>query len=118
MFGRNKPIDDTINTRVDHHTVLKNTVNAACSVAENAGVSLAYLRDFFKGCHVYYTQRAMYAADAPVARAQTPTPEVAAAIAARARRAEQKLEAERRAYRESVDRAAENAGEYSRRRRV
>jgi hypothetical protein len=52
-----------INTRVDHFAELKAAVNRACSVAEDNGVSVALIRNFFQGCHTQYVQRALFVAD-------------------------------------------------------
>ena len=104
MFGMKRPIDTTINTRVDHLAELKAAVHRACSVAEDSGVHLALIRDFFQGCHTQYVQRAMVAIDVANARAQAPSDAVARAQAVKAARADRQLQAEREAYREDVNR--------------
>ena len=96
-----------IETKKDHFAELKAAVHRACSVAEDNGVSVAQIRNFFQGCHTQYVQRAMVAIDVANARAQTANDAVARAQAIRASRAERQLEAERQEYRDAVNRAAD-----------
>jgi hypothetical protein len=106
MFGRNKQIDATINTRVDHFEELKAAIISACSVAQAGGVSVAAIHALFQGYTEQYRQRSLFVADEARARAQAPSPEVAAANAARERRKERELQRERDEYRAAVTRAA------------
>ena len=107
MFGSKKPINATINTRVDHVANFKRIVDMACSEAEAAGVRVAAIHELFKGLTENYRQRSLYEADRANARSQIPTDAVARAQAVRAARAARQLEAERQEYRAAVNRAAD-----------
>jgi hypothetical protein len=114
MFGRNKPIDNTINTRIDHFAEMEQKIRAACSMAEDNGVSVAAIHAMFKGFTEQFRQRSLYVADVTRAKAQTPDEAVARAMHIKADRERRALEAERAEYREAVNRAAEAAEERQR----
>jgi hypothetical protein len=107
MFGRNKPIDTVINSRIDHFAEMEKKIRAACSTAEDNGVSVGAIHAMFQGFTEQFRQRSLYTADAALARQQTPGEAVARAMHIKADRERRALEAERAEYRESVNRAAE-----------
>jgi hypothetical protein len=108
LFGKKTaPQVDTPKTVDQHFTDLKDAVYRAASIAEDAGVPLALIRNFFGGCHNNYITRAEVAIDAANARSQIPSEAVARAEHVRRDRAERALQAEREAYRDAVGRAAD-----------
>jgi hypothetical protein len=114
MFGMNKinTKADTTTKPVDHFAELKAAVHRACSVAEDNGVSVVLIRDFFQGYHTQYVQRALYASDrANITRMHDSRGNLidhhGAIARAQAIRAEQQRLASEREWQESVNRRAE-----------
>lgn len=98
---------DTTKAVVDPLGELRRAINAATSVAEDAGVSVVVIYSMFLGFAENFRQRSLYETDRANARAQTANDAVARANAVRAVRAERQLEAERQEYRDAVNRAAD-----------
>src|ERR1700756_4283555 len=96
MFGRTKPIDTTINTRVDHFAEMEKAIRAACSTAEKNGVSVAAIHVMFMGFAEQFRQRSLYASDGAGARQQAPNEAVARAMHIKADRERRGLEADGR----------------------
>lgn len=86
---------------------MKRAIHAATSAAEDAGVRVAAIHEMFKGFTENFRQRSLFETDRANARAQTANDAVARAQAVKAARAERQLEAEREAYRDAVNRAAD-----------
>ena len=101
MFGIKKPIDTTINTKVDHLAEMRKAIDAATSAAEDAGVFARDIRDYFEGALNLWRQRALYQSD----MANRADPKLAAALAVKEeRRREAERLASEREWQESVNR--------------
>jgi hypothetical protein len=93
-------------------TELKAVVHRACSIAEDAGVHVALIRDFFQGCHTQYTQRALFVADQANATRMhdsrgVPINHHANVARSQAIREEKRRLADEAAYRADLDRRCE-----------
>jgi hypothetical protein len=116
MFGTKKPIDMTINPRVDHLAEMRRSIDAAVSAAEKAGVFPRDIRDYFEGSSNYWRQRALHAADqANVTRMYDQHGHLidhhGAVARVQAIRQEQERLASEREWQESVNRRAEAQAE-------
>jgi hypothetical protein len=112
LKGLHRMSEPITTKRVDHLAAMKATINRACAAAENAGVHVTLIRDYFQGCHTNYTRRALHATDqANITRMHDqhghPINHHANIARAEAIREEKKRLASEAEWQESVNRRAE-----------